>query len=146
MRVLKGCIIVLALGPGIFMTFDGLRALILGDYVTPTTGEYAGQLGPWSDVVGAIGIAPRSTLMKVIFVLFGLAWLGAIAAFVRSIPRSRGTLAVLAVATLWYLPVGTVLSILMLIALALLARRPNKSPQPRGAERGGASTAGRTRQ
>jgi hypothetical protein len=123
MRVLKGCVIVLALGPGLFMTFDGLRALILGDYLTPTTGEYAGQLGPWSDVVAAIGIAPRSTLMKVIFVLFGSAWLASIAGFARGTPRSRGMLAALAVATLWYLPVGTFISILVLIGLALLARR-----------------------
>jgi hypothetical protein len=31
---------------GGWMTFDGARALIVGDYVTPSSGEYAGQLGP----------------------------------------------------------------------------------------------------
>ena len=92
MRVLRSCIVVLALGPGLFMTFDGLRALILGDYLTPTTGPYAGQLGPWSSVVSAVGIAPRSSTMKVLFVIFGVAWLGTTAGFLRRTPWSaRGT-------------------------------------------------------
>ena len=123
MRVLRVVIIVLALGPGLFMTFDGLRALTVGDYLTPTSGPYAGQLGPWSGVVSAVGLAPRSSMMKVIFVAFGLSWLGATAAFVRRTRGSSGALAGLAVATLWYLPVGTVLSGLVLIGLALLRRR-----------------------
>ncbi len=49
--------------------FDGLYALITGDYVTPKSGEHAGQLGPWSSVVSAVGITPRSTAMKLIFVI-----------------------------------------------------------------------------
>ena len=105
------------------MTFDGLRALILGDYLTRTTGRFAGQLGPWSRVVSAVGIEPRSTAMKAIFVLFGLAWLGAIIAFMQRTRRSTGALAVLAVATLWYLPVGTLMSALVLIGLSLLVVR-----------------------
>jgi hypothetical protein len=120
MRVPRGCVIFLALGPGLFMTFDGLHALILGDYLTRTTGPFAGQLGPWSSLVSAVGIAPRSTIMKSIFVLFGVAWLAAIAGFLRRGRRSTATLAALAVATLWYLPVGTLVSTLVLIGLALI--------------------------
>jgi hypothetical protein len=117
MRFLRGCIIFIALGPGMFMTFDGCRALVRGDYLTRTTGPLAGQLGPWSHVVRAVGIAPRSTAMKITFVVFGLAWLGAIVAFLRG---SSLALAVIAVATLWYLPVGTLMSVLVLLGLALL--------------------------
>lgn len=122
MRALRGGVIVLALGPGLFMTFDGLRALLLGDYLTPTTGPYTGELGPWSGVVSAVGIAPRSSAMKVTFVLFGVAWLWAIAKFLRRTRWSSGALAVVAVATLWYLPVGTVVSALVLFGLVLLRR------------------------
>jgi len=129
MRVLRSCIIVLALGPGLFMTFDGLRALILGDYLTPTTGPYAGQLGPWSSVLSAVGIAPRSSTMKILFVMSGVTWLGATAGFLRRTPWSARALAVLAVATLWYLPVGTLMSTLVLIGLALLRRQSNTSLQ-----------------
>lgn len=39
-----------------WMVFDGSRALLLGDYVTPAAGPYAGELGPWADVMRAIGI------------------------------------------------------------------------------------------
>ena len=122
MSAIRGGIIIHALGPGLFMTFDGLRALLLGDYLTPTTGPYAGQLGPWSGVVGVVGIAPRSSTMKVTFVLLGVAWLWAIAGFLRRTRWSSGALAVVAVATLWYLPVGTVMSALVLFGLVLLRR------------------------
>lgn len=119
MRLLRVGLVCLALAPGLFMTFDGVRALVAGDYLTPTTGDHAGQLGPWSSVVSAIGIAPRSTGMKMAFVLFGLAWLTAAVAFLRREPWSRGALAAVAVATLWYLPVGTFVSVLVLVGLAL---------------------------
>src|SRR5574338_1725756 len=55
-----------------WMVFDGARALILGDYVTPQTGEFAGQLGPWANLVQAIGIEPRSVWMKLIFIVQGV--------------------------------------------------------------------------
>ncbi len=119
MRLLRVGLVCLALAPGLFMTFDGMRALVAGDYLTPTTGEHAGQLGPWSSVVSAVGIAPRSTGMKMAFVLFGLAWLTAAVAFLRRASWSRGALAAVAVASLWYLPVGTLVSVLVLAGLAL---------------------------
>ena len=34
-------------------------ALIAGDYVTPSKGQYAGQLGPWARLVSAVGLEPR---------------------------------------------------------------------------------------
>jgi hypothetical protein len=120
MRLIRAGVVFLALSPGLFMTFDGFRALTLGDYLTPRTGRFAGQLGPWSGVVSAVGIQPRSTVMKVIFVIFGLAWLGAAAAFANRTPGSSLALAVVSVATLWYLPLGTLISALVLIGLALL--------------------------
>ncbi len=46
----------LALIEGGWLAFDGGRALIVGDYVTPSSGPSAGQLGPWSKVVSALGI------------------------------------------------------------------------------------------
>lgn len=122
-RALRGGIVFLALAPGLFMTFDGVRALLLGDYVTPTTGPFAGQLGPWSGVVSAVGMEPRSVLMKVTFVIFGVTWLVSAVRFARRAPRSGGQLAVLAVATLWYLPIGTVVSVLVLIGLAFAGAR-----------------------
>jgi hypothetical protein len=63
MTLLRVLLIVLAVIEGGWMTFDGTRALTVGDYVTPRSGAHAGQLGPWHHVVSAVGVAPRSTLM-----------------------------------------------------------------------------------
>ncbi len=84
MNTLKWIIVVLALTEAGWMAFDGMRALLVGDYVTPRSGPHAGQLGPWQNIVSAIGIAPRSTLMKTIFVIYGVVWLVIIAAFARN--------------------------------------------------------------
>jgi hypothetical protein len=130
MRFVRGCIVFLAIGPGLFMTFDGSRALILGDYLTPHSGPFAGQLGPWSAVVTAVGIAPRSITMKVIFVVLGIGWLAAATAFQQRQRWSARILATLAVLTLWYVPFGTVMSVLVLVGLAFLGWRSRTPLQP----------------
>jgi hypothetical protein len=130
MRILRVVITILALGPGFFMTFDGTRALVVGDYVTPSRGPYAGQLGPWSDVVAAVGIPPRSTPMKAAFVACGLAWLVANAAFFRRAPAGARMLAAISVLTLWYLPIGTIVSVAVLIGLAILRSRGHDGTRP----------------
>lgn len=56
--------VALALIESGWMAFDGMRALLVGDYVTPRSGPYAGQLGPWARLVSAVGIEPRSTLRR----------------------------------------------------------------------------------
>ena len=100
-----------------WMLFDGSRALIAGDYTTPSSGEYAGQLGPWSNFVKAVGIEPRSTLMKSIFVGYGLAALVVLACFVFGLSWARMALIIVCVLGLWFLPIGTITN---LIALTLL--------------------------
>ena len=104
-----------------WMVFDGTRALTIGDYVTPQTGEYAGQLGPWSKVVKTIGIEPRSTLMKSIFVGYGMVMLVIAICFVLRLPWAWWGMIITAVLGLWYLPVGTIVNI---IVLALLLMSP----------------------
>lgn len=134
-RFIEAVIVFVALAPGTFMTFDGSRALVAGDYLTPRTGRFAGQLGPWSHLVSAVGIPPRSTAMKIVFVAYGLAWLAATAAFVRRAPRSEASLAALAVATLWYLPVGTLAAVVVLAGLALRRLRPERRWRLEGSDR-----------
>lgn len=104
--------------------FDGMHAIVTGDYVTPDEGAYAGQLGPWSKLVEAVGIAPRSNLMKGTFVACGALWcVTAIAYVLRPRPLRKGMLA-WAAFSLWFLPVGTVLGLVQLVLLRLpVARR-----------------------
>ena len=116
---MKWIVLALALFQGGWLLFDGGRALILGDYVTPTSGPRAGQLGPWSRIVSAVGLDPRSTFIKCLHLFLGLAWLIGLAAFV--VRPASGWWVVLGcgVATLWYLPIGTLLSIIVVVLLLM---------------------------
>ena len=118
-HVLQWLIILIALQQAGWMAFDGTRAMIAGDYVTPKSGQYAGQLGPWKHVVQAVGIEPRSTLMKSIFVAYGFAWLAIIICFVLKLHWSWTAMLIAAGGALWYLPFGTLSSVLQIILLCL---------------------------
>ena len=64
MHWLKWILLALALLQGGWLVFDGTRALVVGDYVTPRSGVWAGQLGPWSRVLFAVGLEPRGRVVK----------------------------------------------------------------------------------
>lgn len=100
-----------------YMTVDGVHALTRGDYITPKSGEHAGELGPWARLVSAIGIDPRSSAMKWAFVVYGVAWLVVVVAFALRARWAWWAMAGLAAASLWYLVPGTIISA---AALALL--------------------------
>lgn len=117
-------VLVLALVSAGWMTFDGGRALVVGDYVTPKSGQYAGQLGPWSKLVSAVGIEPRSTLMKFIFLIMGSVWLIIMVCFALGLPWAWWGMLICAALTLWYLPFGTLVSILVIVLLLLPQLRP----------------------
>jgi len=97
-----------------WMVCDGTRALVVGDYVTPGSGPHAGLLGPWASVVQAVGLAPRSPAMKLIFVGYGLAYLAVLVAWLMRRPWARSALLVVAVLGLWYVPVGTVTNLVVI--------------------------------
>ena len=105
-----------------WMLFDGSRALIVGDYITPKTGEYAGQLGPWSNLVKTIGIEPRSTLMKLIFVGYGLSALIIVVCFLLGLTWARLALIIVCILGLWFLPIGTITNLIALILLLIGSR------------------------
>jgi len=112
-----------------WMLFDGARALILGDYVTPQTGEFAGQLGPWSNLVQAIGLDPHSVWMKLIFVIQGTTTLIVAVYYVNKPWAYTGLLAAMLLG-LWYLPIGTLVN-LTAFSLLLLTRRKPMPSRPR---------------
>jgi hypothetical protein len=114
-------VVILAVIEGGWLAFDGGRALITGDYVTAKSPEGPGQLGPWASLVAAVGIEPRSTLMKGIHVGLGLGFLATTACFVLGLSWARTGMILCAVLTLWYLPVGTLLSLIQIVALLLPA-------------------------
>lgn len=116
-------VLLLALLEAGWLAFDGSRALIVGDYVTPRSGPHAGQLGLWSKLVAAAGIEPRSRLMKGIHVGLGIAWLAVAVAYAVGESWAWSGMLVCAVLGLWYLPVGTVLSLAQIVLLLMIHRR-----------------------
>ena len=109
----------LALVNGGFMLVDGSRALVSGDYFTPNTGRHAGRLGPWATLLERLGLDPRSTAVKSAFIVVGLATVVAVIGHFLGATWARPALFLVAVAGLWYLPFGTLISVLLLVALAL---------------------------
>lgn len=107
--------IALSLGLGVWMLADGIHALVTGTYVTPASGEYAGSLGPWATALTAMQIDPLGTPAKLAFVLLGLIWLVHTRNLVvRKVVRPAAIL--LCILTLWYLPFGTIVATLELLA------------------------------
>jgi hypothetical protein len=105
-----------------WMTFDGTRALVVGDYVTPRSGPRAGQLGPWAALVEAIGLDPRGAPMKLVFVVIGAAGLVAAGLLATGHAWGRRAVVTAAVASLWYLPVGTAMSVIVIVMVLLSSR------------------------
>ena len=118
--LLKIIIIILGLLNAGYMTFDGTRALIKGDYIRPASGEYAGQLGPWSKLVEKIGIDPMSATMKSIFILFGITGLVITIAFALDKSWAWKAMLIFNICSLWNLFMGTFSSILQIILLVIL--------------------------
>ncbi|MGC4075221.1 MAG: hypothetical protein QM760_22510 [Nibricoccus sp.] len=117
---------VIALLIGGWLVFDGSRALTVGDYLTAKTGPRAGQLGPWSLLLAKAGINPRSTSVKIFHVVLGILWLIGLGAFLLRPAFGWWTLAIGSACTLWYLPLGTFLSLVELVLLFTPAIRSLK--------------------
>lgn len=121
-------VIVLVVVNAGWMLFDGSRAFIVGDYLTPSSGEYAGQLGPWAALVEAVGLDPRSTFVKSVFVLYGVTGLLTAGGFALRLPWTWHGLLILAALGLWYLPFGTAANVIILILLLLSPLRTASTP------------------
>lgn len=119
MRIL---VFTIALVIGGWLVFDGTRALTRGNYVTTR----AGKLGPWSRLVSALGLDPRSRLIKWLHVVLGLLWMISAVLFLANGSGGRSALLGCSLLTLWYLPVGTILSVAQIILLCLPALRGSK--------------------
>lgn len=107
-----------------FMLLDGSRALIRGQYFTPKTGQYAGKLGPWANLVRRSGVDPEGTPMKRFFVAYGVVWLAIAVAFLSGFEWAWLAMLAAAIGSLWYLVVGTITSVLVIVLLLLPAARP----------------------
>lgn len=131
MKLLKWIIILLSFSIFGFMTYDGCRGLMVGDYLRPQSGEYAGKLGPWADIVKGVGINPESDLMKWTFIAWGSIGLFIMVSFAMNVRDSEKALLVISLLSLWYLNVGTATSILIIMLssayILIKQKRVNKT-------------------
>ena len=116
---LRWIIVVVAFIAAGWLAFDGAHALVTGNYVTQRSGPHAGQLGPWSKLLTAMALDPRSLFVKWLHLVIGTAWLGAIVAFAFRVRRAWGAMLVGAIAGLWYVPFGTLISLIVIGLLML---------------------------
>lgn len=107
---LRAVLVFIALFTGGFMLLDGTRNLLTGTY-------FGTELGPWSLLVNALGL--DAAHFGAVFASFGIVWLVGLVALLRGAPWGWPAALIVALATLWYLPVGTLFS---LVYAALLIR------------------------
>ena len=115
--VIKWIIILLGVLNFGYMAYDGAQALNSGDYIRPTEGEHAGQLGPWAKLVATAGIDPESDTMKGIFVVWGIIGLIITTGFAANKSWGWKGLLIFNIMSLWYLVMGTVSSAIQLVLL-----------------------------
>ena len=111
MGMLKTFVILICVVIGSWLLFDGGRAIATGSYTTPQSGEYQGQLGPWTLIVKAVGLQPNSHLVKLVHLLLGVAWLATASLMAVNSSGSMRFALVTSLASIWYLPFGTLASI-----------------------------------
>jgi hypothetical protein len=118
--IIKWIIVVLSFVNAAYMTFDGARALMKGDYLRPESGEYAGQLGPWSRLVEKLGIDPMSSFMKSVFLVFGIVGLIITTCFALDVSWAWKAMMIFSIASAWNLFMGTASSVLLIILLIFM--------------------------
>ena len=94
------------------MLIDGIYVLMNGKYIGPE------KPGPWASVVSVTGVDVFK--LGPVFVLYGLAWIAFVILFWSDKPSARAFGIVLSVLSLWYLPFGTLISLIVLIGLLFL--------------------------
>ncbi|KQC00881.1 hypothetical protein [Pedobacter sp. Hv1] len=108
---MKILITILGLLNGGYMLLDGIYVMINGKYIGPE------KPGPWANLFYKLDIDVFK--LGPVFILYGLLWLIWIYALLTA--QSWGYIfgLALAVLTLWYLPIGTLIAALTFIALII---------------------------
>lgn len=114
---MKIVLVLLAFLNGSYMFIDGLHVYLKGKYVGPD------KPGPWSELFNKLNI----DVFKIgwIFILYGFFWLIWIYAFLMQKDWSINMGVVLCILTLWYLPIGTIISLVILTILLFSRQKLN---------------------
>ena len=113
--VMKIIISVLGLLNGSYMLLDGIFVMIYGKYIGPY------KPGPWANLFYKLDIDVFK--LGPLFIAFGIAWLFFLLSFWTKQKWSYIFGILLSVLTLWYLPIGTLFSITIIILLLIVKRK-----------------------
>ena len=109
---MKYLVIVLSLINGLWMLIDGIYVMANGKYIGPE------KPGPWASLIGLTGVDVFK--LGPVFVLFGIAWVVFGAAVFSNAGWAKNFGIALSLLTLWYLPFGTMISVIVLVGLLFL--------------------------
>ena len=91
------------------MLIDGTYVIANGKYIGPE------KPGPWASALSITGVDVFK--LGPMFIGFGIAWLAFVFGFWSEAWWARTVGLILSVLTLWYLPFGTIISIVVLVTL-----------------------------
>lgn len=100
---------ILALINGGFMLIDGIYVIVNGKYIGPE------KPGPWAYIFSALGV--NVFKLGPMFIVYGVLWLFWLYGIWTGKAWYFHFGIIISTLTLWYLPVGTLLSIVVLILL-----------------------------
>lgn len=113
MKILIG---ILGFLNGGYMLLDGIYVLLKGKYIGPE------RPGPWSTLLEKMGVGNVFSLGP-LFIAFGLCWMVWLYALLTLQPWAVWFGILVSILTLWYLPVGTLFSLIILVILITQKKR-----------------------
>ena len=106
---MKFVITILSFIQGAFMLVDGIHVILKGKYIGPP------EPGPWAILFTKLGVDVFK--LGPLFIVFGAAWLIFLYALITGQQWGFKYGIIISILTLWYLPVGTIISVIVLLAL-----------------------------
>lgn len=102
-------LLLLSLINGLYMLIDGIYVMIQGKYIGPE------EPGPWSKLFDSLGIMVFR--MGPVFIIYGILWLAFVYGLYHHTLWAYSFGMMLSFMTLWYLPFGTIISVIILVGL-----------------------------
>ncbi|GAB2980898.1 hypothetical protein GCM10027049_15640 [Mucilaginibacter puniceus] len=111
---MKIIVIVLSLLNGLYMLADGVYVLLNNKYIGPE------KPGPWANIFSSLNI----DVFKIgpLFITYGVGWLCFVIAYLYNMSWAFSLGIAMSVLTLWYLPAGTIFSLIVLVLLIVLKK------------------------
>ncbi len=104
---------------GGYMLLDGIYVMLKGKYIGPE------KPGPWSNLFYKLKIDVFN--LGPLFIAFGSLWLFWLYGLLTNQSWTYVFGIIISILTLWYLPVGTIFSILILLILLFAKQKPGQN-------------------